>query len=73
MEVMSHLNEIEAADIPSNDNLGKVEAMLVLEMAGDVECQETYGARGAAIMQFKDHPIGLHGLWGEYVFNVGSS
>ena len=73
---MSHLNEIEGADIPSNDILGKVEAMLGLEMVGDIGCQETYGTSGAdddAILQVKHDPIGIHSLWGIYVFNVGSS
>jgi len=69
---MSCLNEIEGADIPSNDILGKVEAMLVLKMAGDVGCQESYGASGAdddAILQVKYNPIGLHSLWGIYVWS----
>ena len=67
---------IEAADISSNGFLGKVEAMSILEMAGDVGCQETYGASGAdddAVLQVKHNPIGLHGLQGICVFNVGKS
>jgi len=73
---MSCLDEIEAADIPSNGLLGKVEAMSILEMVGDIGCQETYGASGAdddAILQVKHNPIGLHGLRGIYVLNIGNS